>query len=505
MKNTIKKMSMLIAVMVVAIVCFAFSASAAKEGVYTYEVENGEATITDALGIIDGDLIIPATLGGYPVTVIGDRAFFNHEKLTSVTIPNSVTTIGDEAFYNCDNLKSVTIPNSVTTIGDDAFRYCDSLTSITVDSENPAYSSDSRGVFFNKDKTVLIQYPQRNTATTYTIPESVTTIGDSAFYACQKLTSVTIPKSVTTIGEYAFCRCNYLTNITIPKGVTTIGDKAFYYCSSLTGITVDPENPAYSSDSRGAFFNKDKTVLIKYPTGNTATTYTIPESVITIGNSAFRDCDNLTSVTIPDSVTTIGTNTFFSCRNLTNVTIPYSVTTIDSWAFQDCSSLTDVYYGDSEEQWNDISVGSDNEPLLNATIHYHYHDCTSAITTPSTHITNGIRTYNCKTCGYSYTESVAKLPEHSYIASQTVAPTCEQKGYTVYVCKCGSSYRDNITAANGHSYEGDTCKVCGEHKVDNCSCNCHKSGILGFFWKILRFFYKLLGTNKTCACGISHY
>ena len=279
------------------------------------------------------------------VTSIGDWAFSDCYSLTSITIPDSVTSIGDSAFEYCDSLTSVTIGNSVTSIGDRAFRYCDSLTSINVNANNKYYSSVD-GVLFNKNKTELIQYPIGNKRNSYTIPDSVTSIGDWAFYYCESLTSVTIPDSVTSIGEYAFAWCDSLTSITIPDSVTSIGDEAFTHCYSLTSINVNTNNKYYSSVD-GVLFNKNKTELIQYPIGNKRNSYTIPDSVTSIGAYAFEYCESLTSVTIPDSVTSIGNSAFADCYSLTSITIPDSVTSIGEDAFADCDSLTSITIPDS--------------------------------------------------------------------------------------------------------------------------------------------------------------
>ncbi|MBQ1967449.1 MAG: leucine-rich repeat protein, partial [Clostridia bacterium] len=281
-----------------------------KEGYYTYTVTNGKATITDVDTSISGDITIPATLGGY-----------------------TVTAIGTYAFTWCGSLASVTIPNSITTIGEESFCYCTSLTNITVDKDNTVYSSDSKGVLFDKNKTLLLQYPIANANISYIIPDSVTTIGAFAFGYCNSLTNLIIPDSVTIISNYAFRDCDNLASITIPDSVTTIDNGAFFNCDSLASVTI-------------------------------------PDSVTTIGYSAFVYCDSLTSVTIPNSVTTIGECTFFNCDGLASVTIPDSVTTIGVDAFGDCDNLTDVYYVGIEEQWNNIIIEGNNDELLDATIHF---------------------------------------------------------------------------------------------------------------------------------------
>ena len=313
----------------------------------SYEL-NKEGTGYTVSGIgtaTDTDIVIPSEYKGLPVTSIGDWAFHSCTSLTSIDIPDSVTSIGDYAFAYCDSLTSVTIGNGVTSIGNGAFYWCDSLTSIIVDQNNTAYASID-GNLYNKDKTTLIQYATGNTATEFTIPDSVTSIGD-----------------------WAFAWCDSLTSVTIGNGVTSIGNSAFYNCTSLTSITVDENNTAYASID-GNLYNKDKTTLIQYAIGKTATEFTIPDSVTSIGSYAFARCDSLTSIVIPDSVTVIGDRAFAWCDSLTSIVIPDSVTSIGDWAFDDCTSLTDVYYGGTEEQWYGISIGYGNEDLTSANIHF---------------------------------------------------------------------------------------------------------------------------------------
>jgi hypothetical protein len=190
------------------------------------------------------------------VTSIGYSAFFSRTSLTGVTIPNSVTTIGNSAFENCTSLTNVTM-NGVKSIGERAFWYCENITSvtigsgvtselgglfwfsknlttITVDLGNSVYSSQDN-VLYNKDKTTLVMYSLGKTGS-FTIPNSVTSIGYEAFSGCT-LTSVTIPSSVTSIEIKAFYMCNNLTSVIIPGSVTSIGGGAFMYCSNITSVT----------------------------------------------------------------------------------------------------------------------------------------------------------------------------------------------------------------------------------------------------------------------------
>ena len=267
------------------------------------------------------------------VTGIWDGAFSDCTGLTSITIPNSVTDIGMDAFYGCKGLTSVTIPNSVTYIGNSVFRNCTGLTSITVSEGNTFYDSRDNCNAIIETETNTLVAGCKNTE----IPNSVTGIGDGAFSDCTGLTSISIPNSVTTIRISAF-RCSGLTSITIPNSITRIDRGAFYGCSELANITVSEGNAVYDSrDNCNAIIETETNTLVA-GCKNTI----IPNSVTTIGNSAFSDCTGLTSISIPNSVTNIGMDAFYGCKGLTSIEIPNSVTSIGGAAFCDCIGLTSI-------------------------------------------------------------------------------------------------------------------------------------------------------------------
>jgi len=333
----------------------------------TYRVAGGKVSIVSCDKNASGELYIPSTYEGKPVTSIGGSAFYNCSRITSARIPESVTSIGGSAFSGCSRLTSVRIPDSVTSIEGWAFDYCGSLTSVRIPESVTSIGKKA--------------FAHCSSLTSVTIGNRVTSIGDLAFYDSVSLTSVTIPDSVISIGGRAFEYCG-LTSVIIGDSVTSIGSNAFAYCNSLESITFRGNAPNVFhivSDFAKVFIYRGatgfgetfgglpvvyKTVLptdhLRYKVGGNTVTITdcneivsgalaIPltydgKPVTSIGDRAFWKCTNLTSVTIGNSVTSIGRSAFNSCSSLTSVTIPDSVTSIENGAFSRCSSLTSITF-----------------------------------------------------------------------------------------------------------------------------------------------------------------
>jgi len=280
---------------------------------FKYKLMGGMAEITDYTGT-DAVLTIPSAIDGYRVTKIGDFAFSNCYRLTSVTIPEGVSSIGDYAFSFCEKLTSITLPDSVTYISNSAFSSCTALDALTV-------TPGSYAETWAQKKGFSCIYGSANTlqasTATPTPPVDTSSYKYKVTGGTAEITDytgtdtvLTIPSEidgyrVTKIGGNAFSSCKTLTSVTIPEGVSSIGNKAFSYCYELINITI-------------------------------------PEGVSSIGNNAFSFCEKLTSITLPDSLTSIGNGAFYSCDSLTNITLPDSVASIGANPFRDCARLTEI-------------------------------------------------------------------------------------------------------------------------------------------------------------------
>lgn len=290
------------------------------------------------------------------VTSIGKAAFLWCSGLYSLEIPNTVTEIGEYAFQNCRNLTSINIPNSLTSIKESSFSLCSKLTSITIPT---SVTSIGNGAFFSD-----------SCLTSVTIPSSVIVIGDAPFHSCPSLTTIvvesgnqkydsrdncnaiietetntliigckntTIPISVISIDNRAFWGSG-LTSIIIPNWVTSIGDEAFRACNVLTSIVVESENPKYDSRGNCNAIIETETNTLLIGCKNT----TIPNSVTSIGASAFCGCTSLTSVVIPNSVEKLGDQSFYGCTALETISLPNSLNEITTVTFQECTNIKTI-------------------------------------------------------------------------------------------------------------------------------------------------------------------
>ncbi len=381
------KKNVLLVLAVIILFIFAFgdiSVSAATSGDLTYNVTDGKATITYCNTSIWGELEIPKTIDGYPVTAIGFKAFNGCTDLTSVNIPEGVTSIGSSAFLGCTSLISVSIPASVTSIKYNSFYNCINLTSVTLPDGITFIGYDAfynTGYYNNEenwenDVLYIGKYliNAKNTISgIYEVKEGTLVVGDSAFEDCAGLTSVKLPEGVTSIGNYAFRDCSGLNSITIPDSLTTIGDAAFEICTNLKSVYISDitnwckihfhsiaANPLFYADN--LYLNGEIVETLKIPNGITEigdyafsgydglTRVIFPNGVKKIGEAAFYSCDKLENINIPDSVESVGLSAFSECTSLKSVILPDSITNISNAAFDRCSALTSVVLPDGITQ-----------------------------------------------------------------------------------------------------------------------------------------------------------
>lgn len=320
-------------------------ADSSADFVYTYLDYDGTARIDKYIGS-GTDVIIPSSIDGYTVTVIGNNAFEGNHNIISVTIPDTVTTIYKEAFAYCSNLQNITLPNSIEMIDYGVFRDCINL--------NNMYYQGSA------DDWVKIIFDR-----------------------------------------------------------------------------VD-SNPMYYAVNE--YFNDE---LVK--------NIILTEPLLEINPCSFCNCTNLQSVIIQNNLSAISNSAFSGCTNLRKITIPKSVSIIGASAFNNCNNLWHVLYEGKVTCWNNISIGSNNSCLTNATRHYEVieNPITKTII-PPTCTEQGYTTYTCE-CGESYIDDYVDETGHNHEIVVT-KPTCTEKGYSTHTCKCGDSYVDSFVDETGHTF-----------------------------------------------------
>ena len=402
-----------------------------------------------------------------------------------VAIPATVHTIMDGAFQNCVYITRVIVPDSVSNIADTAFVGCQNLQSIDVGENNTVYSSPD-GILLTDNGTKLICYPAGRLETSYTIPDSVTSIVASAFASSRRLLSltfgkgmtelpkevckncvsiceVTLPEGITAIGNAAFSGCSGLKQVNLPSTLAKINSSAFYKCSSLRSITI-PENVEAISDYTFAYCSALEHVELSAGTKTVSDSafngcsslkeIVFPETMAEYGlgnTKTFQDCASLTFFEVPSGVVRIPAAGFQNCKSLKGLVLPSSVKEIYANTFDGCDALTDIWFAGTEEQWHQITVSDweSNAALRTATIHYqHSHSFTDHVTAPNC-ISGGYTTHACE-CGKVEILNVTQPdPDaHTYGGWTVIQPAaCGTAGAEKRVCTvCGAEETREIAA-----------------------------------------------------------
>lgn len=412
--------------------------------------------------------------------------FKNCSELKSIYIPDSIVKIGACSFMECTGLETITGMNNVETIKALAFADCEALTKIPLlkslkTLESGAFANTSSLKNFTVPKSLdkcTMDYsfvgfgmgskigPFKNSGLTSISFENETTkIPFGLFSDCNQLVDIHIPDSITSLKNCCFKGCTNLKRITGMKNVSNIEDLVFYKCEQLSDV---PTMKNLKSIGSGAFANTTALLDFKIDSNITSVNTSFSISGIGIGTVYPFENSGLTKVIVSNNVTKLPAKLFYSSVNINQVHLNNTVVQIGESTFNKCSGITDVYFYGTEEEWNAVTIKKNNDYLINATIHF------------------------------------MDEHQHSYTASITKTATCTEPGAKTYTCSCGDTYTETISAT-GHDFDGSACKNCDFDKASDCSCNCHKGGIMGFFWKIINFFNKLFKSKQLCACGAKHW
>ena len=411
--------------------------------------------------------------------------------LKYVNFPDSVKEVSDCAFSNCTNLESVKFGKSVEVIGRDVFNGCNKLVEVYVHPENKAYYSDYNSVLYNKEITDLIFYPTNSTETLYEIPETVKKIGNHAFAYCNNLVNVIVPESVEFIEEFAFRKCTNLKSIVLPDSLITLSENAFYGC---TGLEYVKTGNGVSKIGNSTFCGC--TGLKNIDFGN---------SITVIDESAFYSCESLKEIMLPYSLTEIRCGAFSMCTSIKSVHLPSGVTIIEPGAFDSCFDLENFTVDEMNQCFSTDEYGVLYNKDKSLLIQYPIGAVRNSFIIPDTVEVIGEYAFN----GYSGIDSItipASVVEIESYAFYTQSWDAMIKD--VYYSGTQQQWNEITIMYPNNSLEKATIHTAKENignDSENCSCNCHKGGISGFFFRIILFIQKLFKLNKTCSCGVVHY
>lgn len=325
-----------------------------SSGEFLY-IENSDGVTIVGCDTLSEDIIIPPFIKGKAVTAVWSldyyySGYYNNPKddpyfsymqstsdVTQVMFPDTVRALGKHLLYGFQNLKEITLPAAVESIDPAAFSACTSLETIKLSPQNTHYTV-ADGVLFDKNKTTLIAYPAGKRNTSYTVPLTVTVIGEAAFDSCVYLESIKLPGNLILVGNGAFAQCNALKDISIPASVENIGEYLFYEDISL----------------KSAALSCDIATLPEriFDGCNLLATVKLPEQLSAISGYAFRDCTDLQSIAFPDALNTIGFGAFSGCSALKSIDLPANVRTINEDAFSRCGSLASVSAAEENETFS---------------------------------------------------------------------------------------------------------------------------------------------------------
>ena len=448
------------------------------EGSFTYHVISGRVTVVEYNGT-DRHVVVPATLGGYPVYQIASSCFYGNDTMETLTFSEGIVYLGSYAIFNCYTLKKLTLPSTMQLLVYDDYYTpssltmsipvnCNDLREIVVAEGNPSVCIDDN-ILYSADREALVFLPPADPRTTLHVPEGVRLIAEQALHGNCNLQKVILSDTVEAIGPQAF-RDTVVTSLSIPAALTYIDPFALGMNCPLQTITVHPDNPVYVADDSALYERDgDHRSLVKYLTGNEQSQFAVPDGVVTIFPYAFFCSTHLEQITLPDSVKYIedfafegccelqsitlsnqlrnlGYRAFFDCTKLQYIEIPASVVYVDSYCFATGNSATSVVFlGDAPQ-----TMYSPFDYDLPATAYY---PCGNATWTDEVR----------QSCGENVSWSILHAADGEGVVTEA---TCSAPGYTSYTCQtCGQPYRANLVAPLDHTYENGSCNVCGAGPV----------------------------------------